>query len=116
MKKLILALFLSTSVFSQTEEDYRYTLDFISKAFNNHKTEAIFQRFNPTLQQNFNETVLKKQLDSLREDKGKMSSYELILKEKEGKNFLVEFENASMLLLINLSSDGKIKKFEIKDY
>ncbi len=116
MKKLIFVLFLSTSVFSQTEEDYKNTLDFISKAFNEQKSEAIFQKFSATLQQNLQEAVLKQKLDSLRKDKGKMSSYELILKEEDINNFLLEFENASMLLLINLSSDGKIKKFEIKDY
>ncbi|SED17389.1 Protein of unknown function [Tenacibaculum sp. MAR_2009_124] len=116
MKKLIFILFLSTSVFSQTEEDYSKTLDFISKAFNEQKTEAIFKKFSLSLQRNFREEVLKEQLDSLLKDKGRISSYELIFKEKGLQNFLVELENASMLLLINLSSDGKIKNFEIKDY
>ncbi|WP_408030200.1 hypothetical protein [Tenacibaculum xiamenense] len=116
MKKLIFTLFLSTSIFSQTEEDYKNTLDFISKAFNEQKSEAIFQKFSTSLQQNLQAEELKKKLDSLHKDKGKMSSFELILKEEDLKNFLVEFENASMLILINLSPEGKIKKFEIKDY
>lgn len=119
MKNFIIPLFFllfSTSFFSQSNEDYVKTLDFISKAFNESKTSIIYQKFSSELKQKLPEGVFKKTLDSLRIEQGAMSSYELIIEEEKGKNYLVEFDSSSMLMMIHLSNDGVISRFKIKEY
>jgi len=91
----LFVLLFSVSVFSQTQDDYTNTLNLVSKAFNEKKAALIH---------------------SLHNEKGKMSSYDLITDEEREKNYLVEFENSSMLLLINLTKEGQISLFKIKEY
>lgn len=119
MNNFIIPLFIllfSTSISSQSKEDYSKTLDLISKAFNEKEVSLIHQKFNSNLKSDLKEGALKKNLDSLYKDKGRMSSYELIIEDEESKSYLVEFENSSMLILINLSSDNQITLFKVKDY
>ena len=49
-------------------------------------------------------------------NKGAMSSYELILEEEKERSYLVEFESGTLLMLLHLTSDGKISTFVIKEY
>ncbi|WP_299680689.1 hypothetical protein [uncultured Tenacibaculum sp.] len=112
----ILTLFLSTSVFSQSEKDYTTTLELIKKALNEKKSSLIHEKFDAKLKGKWSPDKFGKMVDSLHKDKGKMSTYELIMEDEKEKNFLVEFENGSMLVLLYLSKDGKITSFQIKDY
>ncbi len=119
MKNLIvhlLALFFSISLLSQSKEDYKNTLDFISTAYNEKNASVIHQKFSSDLKQKLNQEVFKKRMDSLHSENGKMSSYELILEDEKESSFLVEFEDSSMLLLLYLSPDSQILKFDIKEY
>ena len=119
MKNFIIPLFFllfSTSFYSQSNDDYVKTLDFISKAFNEKKASSIYQKFSSNLKLESPEEVFMNTLDSLRTEQGVMSSYELIMDEEKEKSYLVEFESSSMLMLIKLSSDGAISKFKIKEY
>lgn len=112
----LLILFITISVSSQTKEDYEHTLKLIQKGFNEKNISLIHQEFASGLKTDLEENVFKKSLDSLYTDKGKISSYELILEEEKEKNYLVEFENGTMLILIHLSTSGKISMLKIKDY
>lgn len=112
----LLTLFLSTSVFSQSEKDYTTTLELIKKALNEKKSSLIHEKLDAKLKGKWNPDKFGKMIDSLHNDKGKMSTYELIMEDEKEKNFLVEFENGSMLVLLYLSKDGKITTFQIKDY
>ncbi len=112
----LLTLFLSTSVLSQTKEDYNTTLELVKKGFNEKNSSIIHEKFNAALKEKLKPDAFVKMIDSLHNDKGKMSTYELILEDEKEKNFLVEFENGSMLFLLYLAKDGKISTFQIKDY
>lgn len=122
MKNLIIPLiavifFSATSEgFSQTKEDYNKTLDFISKAYNENNAASIHEKFSESLKKDLEQVSFQKTIDSLHKDKGQMASYELILEEDGEKSFLVEFDYASMLILIHLTPEGEISLFKITDY
>ncbi len=119
MKRLIIslsALFFYVSVYSQSNEDYESTLKLVSKAFNDKKASLIHQKFSPSLKSNLSEKSFEKTIDSLHNEKGNISSYQLILEDVKEKNYLVEFENGSMLIRIFLSPKSEILMFKIKDY
>ncbi|CAL2089623.1 hypothetical protein [Tenacibaculum sp. 190524A05c] len=109
-------LFFQFSIFSQTEDDYKNTLELVKKAFNEGKATLIHEKFNDALKGKLKPTPFKKTIDSLHNNKGEMSSYELILEEEKERNYLVEFENGTLLMLLHLTSDGKISTFVIKEY
>ncbi|WP_299835195.1 hypothetical protein [uncultured Tenacibaculum sp.] len=112
----ILMLFFCFTVFSQSEEDYKKTLELVKKAFNEKKSTLLHAKFDSKLQNELKAQAFAKEIDSLHKDKGKMSTYELIMEEDKEKNYLVEFENGSMLIILYLSPNGAISKFHIKDY
>lgn len=119
MKQLIavmLILFLSNTVFSQTVDDYENTLQLVRTAYNKKDPSLIYQKFSSSLKKELEEDAFNKMIQNLNKDKGKMLGHELILEEETGKNFLVDFENGSMLLMIHLSSDNQISTFNIKEY
>lgn len=111
-----LALFFSFSILSQTKEDYTNTLKFISTAYNEKNASAIHQKFSSELKQILTQEAFVKRIDSLHNESGNMSSYEFLMEEDQVKNFLVEFEGSSKLLLIYLSPEGQISKFDITEY
>ncbi len=108
-------LFFQISIFSQTEDDYKNTLELVKKAFNESNASLIHEKFNDALKSKLKSVAFKKTIDSLQNNKGIISSYELILEEEE-RNYLVEFENGTLLMLLQLTSDGKISTFVIKEY
>lgn len=119
MKNLIIQLFtllFSISVFSQLEIDYKNSLDFFSTSFNEQKTSLIYERFSLKLKEELQEEVFKKMIDDLYKEKGKTSHYEFLMEEKNEKNYLIDFENGSMLLIFFLSPDNKISAFKITEY
>ena len=119
MKNLIIPLSLllfSITVFSQSKEDYTNTVNFINKAFNEKQTSLIYQKFSPSLKTKIPKESLQKTLDSLYTAQGSVSGFELIVDEEKEKNYLVEFDNNSMLMILFLSKDGEISKFKITEY
>ncbi len=111
----LLIIFFQFAAFSQTDSKYTETLELVKKAFNEKNPSLIHQQFDEALKNKLKVAAFKKSIDSLYENKGTMSSYELIL-EEEDKNYLLDFENGSLLMVIRLKSDGKIASFEIKEY
>jgi len=113
---LLLASFLSISMFSQQSEDYTTLLQLVSKAHNQKEAVLIYDEFDPVLKESLGKEAFFKMMDSLHTEKGTFLNYELILEEDKGKNFLVDFDNGSMLLFIELQPNKKISSFNIKDY
>jgi len=118
MKNYLIPLFIlfSTTIYSQAEEDYKNKLTLIKEAFNEKKASSLYQKFSSSLKARLEESNFKKMVDSLSTEKGTISSFNFLMDQEKGKNFLVEFENSTMLLFIDLSTNGEIKSFEIKEY
>ena len=112
---LIFFLLLATVSFSQTEEDYLNTLEVIKKGLNEGNTSLIYEQFTIDLKSSLEKEGLGKMLDSVRKESGKMQSYDLILAEDTFKNYLVEFESTSLLIVLGIAKEG-ISKLEIKNY
>ena len=112
----IFVFFIGISVFSQTGEDYKNTFELIKKGFNDNSTSLIFDKFDPSLKQNTDKSGFEKLIDSLRKEKGKVESYNFLMEDNQEKSYLMEFENASMLIVLSLNTAGNISVFEIKDY
>jgi len=118
MKKYIIAFFILFTAFtySQSEADYKNNLNSIKKGFNEKKVSLIYEKFSSDLKNQYTEPGLKKMMDSLSTEKGNISSFDFLVDYEKGKNFLLQFENNSMLLFIDLTHDNQIQSFEIKDY
>lgn len=119
MKNVIIVLGLllcSASVFAQSQEDYLKTVDFINKAFNEKQASLIYEKFNTNLKSKIQKGSFQKSLDSLHAEQGLVSGLELLVDEAAEKNYLIEFENNSLLLVLSLTSVGEISKFKIKEY
>ncbi len=112
----ILALLSVSLTFSQSDEDYTNTLDFIKESFNEKKTDLIYNKFQADLKTKLEVDSFNKTMDSLYAEKGTMQSYEYLMEEDNEKSFLVDFESASMLMLIYLTPDGEISTFKITEY
>jgi len=112
----MLALMLTSSMFSQSEEDYENTLKLIQKSFNENNSSLIHEKFESNLKATLEKVNLEKMIDSLHKEKGSMNSYEFIMEEENEKNYLVDFEYASMLIVLHLTPDGEISTFKITEY
>jgi hypothetical protein len=119
MRKIILSialLFFVQFSFSQTKENYDNVLGSIVKAFNAKSTDQIFDLFTADLQAVLTKQKLSKIIEDTHSEKGVMGNSELILEEESGNSYLTEFENASMLVVLKLSPEGKISNFSIQEY
>lgn len=112
----MLALLLTSAVFSQTEEDYEKTLNFIKVNYNENKPSLIYEKFDSEFKVQMQKDQFVKTIDNLRQENGAMQGYEFLIDEEGLKNYLVEFMNASMLIVITLKEEGAITAFEIKEY
>ncbi|WP_075342452.1 hypothetical protein [Tenacibaculum agarivorans] len=112
----LLLLLFSVAAHSQSEEDYQNALGLVKKAFNEKQATSLYEKFSSSLKGKLKQDAFTKTMDSLHTEKGTLSSYELILEENKERSYLTEFENASMLLLIQLSPEGEISTFTIKEY
>lgn len=112
----VLLLLTSTTFFSQTKDDYLEALKTIKKGFNDNDPSLIHNSFNADLKLELNKDNLDKMIDSLFKENGKMQSYDLIMEEEKQKNYLVEFENSSLLIAIEIDKERKISTLEVKNY
>ncbi|TPN88684.1 hypothetical protein [Aquimarina algicola] len=113
----IVFLFLATFGFAQTDSDYENTLKTVADGYNNKDSNAIFGLFSSDLQSTISLDQLKALVEDTYTQKGKVVGESTFLVEDDsGRRYLSEFENASSVIVIQLSQDMKISKFAIEEY
>ena len=116
LKVFLIASLLSFSIFSQTEENYSTALELIKQGFNDSNASLIHQKFDSNLKTEQAEVNFKTMIDSLHREKGLLQEFEFLMDEDNEKNYLVDFENASMMIIIRLNEAGEISTLKIKEY
>jgi len=116
LKVFLIASLLSFSIFSQTEENYLTTLELIKQGFNDSNASLIHQKFDSDLKASLAEPELKTIIDSLLKEKGLLQEFDFLIDDEKEKNYLIDFENAVMMIIIRLNEAGEISTFKIKEY
>ncbi|MFY7671933.1 DUF3887 domain-containing protein [Tenacibaculum sp. MEBiC06402] len=119
MKKIILSialLFFVHFCYSQTKEDYSSVLNTLKDAFNAKNVDQVYNLFSSDLKSSLSKEKLSQLFKDTHADKGAMGDSELILEEDSSNRYLTDFENASMLIVLKLTSEGKLSVFSIEEY
>lgn len=119
MKKIIcviilLCCFHFTS--AQTEEDYEKIVTSITEAFNSGNKEAILKMCSADFIKATPPEEFGGQFEAYTKELGKVNSHEFWMEGERGNCFLLEFDNASMVLIIKLTSDIKIADMHLEEY
>lgn len=112
MKKLIFVclLFCFQVIVAQTDADYESTLKNIMASYNAKDAQKIFDKFSTDLQESYPLDKLKTFLTKTLEDQGKFSEFDF-MDIDGGHRYLVQSENDSIIIVIELSVDLKLTKF-----
>ncbi|WP_271768023.1 hypothetical protein [Aquimarina algiphila] len=102
--------------FSQTDNDYQTIITTISEGYNAKDANKIFSVFSADLQSTFSLDKVKSFIEENHASKGAMSESTLLVEEDGNRRYLTEFENASSVLVLGLSSDNKVKTFALEEY
>ncbi|MDC8006259.1 hypothetical protein POV27_19555 [Aureisphaera galaxeae] len=118
MKKLTyIFLFLCMSIsYAQTDADYEKIVAEVTAGYNNKDAAAIHQLFSSDLQASYSIDKLKEFVETTQLAKGALNESSLLMTDESGAQFLAHFEKADALLVLILSPDGKLTKFEIAEY
>lgn len=119
MKKVICTLImlsLTFTSFSQTEKDYDNLVDKITTHVNAKDAKSIYALFTKTLQQEIKPEIFEKEILAYQAELGKITSTEFWMEGEQGYCYLLEFEKASMVLIIKATPDQKITGFKIDEY
>ncbi len=113
---LIIMLFSVQSIFCQTEKDYENTIQVITEAYNANDADKLFATFSPNLQSSFTIDKVKSFISENQSTKGSMGSASFLLDDNGSKRYLTEFDNASSILVIQLSADQKVTMLLLEEY
>lgn len=102
--------------FSQTDSDYEKVITTISDGYNAKDANMIFSIFSADLQSSFPLNKVESFIKDNHDSKGTMNESVLLVEEDGNRRYLTEFENASSVLVLGLSSDNKIKIFALEEY
>lgn len=119
MKRIlcVLALFFAVqTTFSQSDDDYENVLENITTLFNTNKAEEIYNLFSKEHQATINISDFKKEIEQYAKELGSISSHEFWMEGERGNGYLLEFDKASMVLILKLSPEKKITDFIIQEY
>jgi len=117
MKKITLLLLLSICFsFTQTEDSYKMTINKIADAYNAKDAKIIYNLFTPELQTTFTMDKVESFIADNQAAKGIMGEHSFLLEEEGAKRYLVEFENASTILVLKLSSENLIHSLSLEEY
>ena len=116
IRLFLLAVVFTMAVFSQSEEEYTNTLEFISKAYNEKDAKSIHSKFSSSLKGEITEEAFKSMIDSLYAEKHLLQSFDLLMEEGGEKSYLTSFEGGDLLLLFKLDTDSNISTFKITEY
>ncbi len=101
---------------SQTDDDYDQELKKISTSFNNKDFKSIYTSFDASYQSTNPEADFIKMMGDYFSELGQIASSEFWMEGEAGNCYLLEFDNASMVLILKLSADKKITQFTIDEY
>lgn len=117
MKKITyLLLLVFCFSFAQTEDAYQTTLSKISEVYNTKNADALFDLFSLELQSAFPLEKVKNFINENQNNKGNIGDISFLLDDNGTKRYLVEFDEASSVLILGLSLDNKITKLSIEEY
>ncbi|GAA4111218.1 hypothetical protein GCM10022393_08770 [Aquimarina addita] len=117
MKKItyLLLLFVCCS-FLQTEDSYQSAITEIADAYNQKDADKIFNLFSSELQSSFTIDKVKDFVKDNQESNGLMGEFSFLMDDETGKRYLLEFENSTMILVLELSTDNKIIRLSLEEY
>lgn len=101
---------------AQTEEDYEQELKKIITSFNDDNFKSIYDLFDPSYQSEITVEDFTKMTQSYSNELGKIVSSEFWMEGERGNCYLLEFNDASMVLIFKLTSDKKITELHIEEY
>lgn len=116
-KILIVVFFLiSQFSFTQTEQDYEAVVENVTKLFNNKEATTIFELLSPSYQAKLPVEAMKAKLDGMHDSLGKITSYEYWMEGEQGVGYTLEFEKATMIILIKLDKNKKVDNMTLEEY
>jgi len=119
MKKIICVIVLLCSFhfsFAQTEDDYTKFVETIINYINTKDAKSIHGLFSSELQSNLAITTLEKNIENYHSELGSIHSSEFMIEGERGFCYLLEFDNASMVLIIKLTPEKKLTEFTFEEY
>ncbi|WP_299677707.1 DUF3887 domain-containing protein [uncultured Tenacibaculum sp.] len=119
MKKMIciiLLLCFSQVSFSQADADYEKLVEKVTNLINTKDVKSIYNLFSETLKKENSLENFEKSILAYQEELGKITSTEFWMEGELGNCYLLEFEQASMVLIVKLLPDNKISVFNIEEY
>ncbi|WP_299223818.1 hypothetical protein [uncultured Aquimarina sp.] len=117
MKKITYLLLLCVCFsFTQTEDSYQMTITKISNAYNAKDANKLFELFSSDLQSSFTLDKVQSFIADNQAKKGTIGESSFLVDDEGTKRYLVEFENASTILILKLSSDNKITQLSLEEY
>jgi murein DD-endopeptidase MepM/ murein hydrolase activator NlpD len=115
LRQLVLALFLTSVMFGQSEsEKIQKMVDLFVSAYNSKNYSLIEEQFNRDAKAKVASEELKKWYDALHQVSGKIKSVgKAAFIDKDVAVYQIEFERGAMELLIALDEQGKIRGLDI---
>jgi len=102
--------------FTQAEDSYKTTITKIADAYNAKDADQIFGLFSPELQSSFTLKKVQAFITANHEKKGMMGTSSFLMDDDGNKRYLTEFDNASIILILALSTDNKITQLKLEEY
>ncbi|WP_157730194.1 DUF3887 domain-containing protein [Tenacibaculum jejuense] len=113
---IILLLCVSQVSFAQTDADYEKLVEKITDLINTKDIKSIYDLFSEPLKKENSFENFEKSILGYQEELGKITSTEFWMEGELGNCYLLEFEQASMVLIVKLLSDNKISVFNVEEY
>lgn len=119
MKKVIcifLLLCINLASFSQTDSDYKKLVEKVTKFINSQDIKSVYELFSDNLKKENSFENLRKTILNHQKELGKITSTEFWMEGELGNCYLLEFEQATMVLIVKLLPENKISVFNIEEY
>ncbi|WP_299621729.1 hypothetical protein [uncultured Tenacibaculum sp.] len=118
MKNIICIIFLCVIhvSFSQTDTDYEKQVENITKFINAKDVKSIYDSFTDDFKKETAFDGFEKTILDYHEELGNIGATEFWMEGEQGNCYLLEFEKASMVLILKLTPELKISGFTIDEY
>lgn len=102
--------------FSQTDTDYESFVENITKAINTKEVKSVYELFTSDLKKEIPAEEFEKVVLNYQKELGQITSTEFWMEGELGNCYLLEFEKASMVLILKLTPEKKISVCTIEEY